>query len=771
MKRSNRVLSYFVRSLTGAGLAATALGAPNAGAAEPPKPDQDETRKQSWPTFPKAPQGAPNVIVIMLDDVGFGAASAFGGPAQTPALDRLAAEGLRYNQFHTTALSSPTRAALLSGRNHHQVGFGSVADSASGYPGYNSVWPKSAASIMEVLRRNGYRTAGFGKWHNTPVWENGPGGPFDRWPNGLGFEYFYGFQGGAASQWLPLLFRNNAFVETPKTPAQGYHFTTDIANDAIGWLHTHQSTGSDKPYFLYFAPGAAHEPLHVPREWIDKYRGKFAQGWDKLREEIFARQKAAGIVPANAKLTPRPQELPAWNSLSKDEKRLLVRQAEVFAGFMEHTDHEIGRLLDAARKGPNGDNTLVFYLVGDNGGSAEGGLLGTDINIAHSFQGVPNPLEEQLSHIDELGNENWDNHYSVAWAWATNAPFQWTKGVASHFGGTRNGLVVSWPKNIEGNGGIRTQFTHVTDIAPTIYEVAGIRLPQSVDGVEQLPLAGLSIAPTFNDPQAASAPRSQYFEMIGHRAMYKDGWIASARHGIPWEFNNRGEDFDSDRWELYHVDADFSQVNDLAKKHPQKLAELKREFDVAARRNNVYPLQNPLAFQQGTRPNLIANLSKFIYHADQAPISVRNGVPPLTRAHRFEADLKVPEAGADGVIVAAGGRLGGFALYVKDGRLTYASNFYAKSTEEVSAPDMLPAGEVTVAVTFVPHSKERWAGGTVKLEVNGNVVADGAFTRVGSWQTTETFDIGRDRASPVSAKYASPFIYSGQLQQVRLNLL
>lgn len=771
MKRSNRVLNYFVRSLTGTGLAATALSAPQGQAAESPASDPGESQKPSWPTFPSPAAGAPNVIVIMLDDVGFGAASAFGGPAQTPALERLAAAGLRYNQFHTTALSSPTRAALLSGRNHHQVGFGTVADTATAHPGYNSIWPKSAASIMEVLRRNGYRTAGFGKWHNTPVWENGPGGPFDRWPNGLGFEYFYGFQGGAATQWVPLLFRNNAFVETPKTPAEGYHFTTDIADDAIGWIHTHQATGADKPYFLYFAPGATHEPLHVPRKWIDKYRGKFDQGWDKLREEIFARQKAAGIIPKNAVLTPRPKQLPAWNSLSADERRLLARQAEVFAGFLEHTDHEIGRLLDAARAGPRGDNTLVFYLVGDNGASAEGGLLGSDINIANAFQGVPNPLEEQLAHIDEIGNENWDNHYSVAWGWATNSPFQWTKGVASHFGGTRNGLVVSWPNHTADNGAVRTQFTHVTDIVPTILEVSGIELPQTVDGVEQLPLAGNSFAATFKDSRVPSAHRSQYFEILGNRAMYQDGWIASARHGILWEFGKWSADFDSDTWELYHVAEDFSQAKNLAKKYPEKLAELQRAFDEEARRNNVLPLQIPTAFQPGVRPNVIANLKQFTYHADQAPISVRNGVPPLTRAHRFEADLTVPASGADGVIVSAGGRLGGFSLFVKEGRLTYASNFYAKSIEEVVATEPLPAGDVTIAVTFTPRSKERWSGGDVKLEINGKVVTEGAFTRTGGWQTTETFDIGRDRGTAVSAQYASPFIYSGVLKQVRLSLL
>lgn len=772
MSPLRKILSIFVQSLMGVSLAPIAQDANATPGSKPAAPALGgRPVGQDWPTQPAAPAGAPNVVVVLLDDVGFGATSTFGGPAQTPVLDKLAAEGLRYNQFHTTALSSPTRASLLTGRNHHQVGFGTITEAAQGYPGYNSVWPKSAASIPDILRRHGYSTAGFGKWHNTPTWESGPAGPFDHWPSGLGFEYYYGFQGGETSQWQPALFRNTTLLAPPATPEQGYHLTSDITDDAIGWLHTHQAVAPDKPYFLYYATGAAHAPHHVPAEWIAKYRGKFDQGWDKLREEIFARQKAAGIVPLNAELTARPTELPAWDSLSAEQKRLVAHQAEVFAAFLEHTDHEIGRLIEAVRAGPHGDNTLIMFVVGDNGGSPEGGLNGSDINIAASFLGIPNPVPEQLQHLDELGSERWDNHFATPWAWATDTPFQWTKQVASHFGGTRNGLVVSWPARLQGHGEVRSQFGHVNDIAPTIYEATGIRLPDTVDGVRQLPLEGKSLIPSFADAHAPERHRLQYFEMLGNRAIYKDGWVAAARHGLPWELNNRGEDFAADRWELYHVAEDFSQAHDLAVQNPQKLAELKREFEREATRNQVFPLHNSLALKSllGGKPAPNGTRREFTYHPDQAQLP-SNSVPTLLRPYRFTAQLDVPASGAEGVIVAQGGRLGGYSLYVRNGHLVFANNFFGKLRDTLRSPDVLPSGAIEVGVEYLPRSSQPWTGGNAKLLVNGRVVAEGPLTRVGLPELSETFDVGRDRGSPVSAEYQAPFAFSGQIRQVHLLL-
>ncbi len=500
--------------------------------ADDPLPKREES-VPSWPEAAKAPDGAPNVILILLDDVAFGDTSLMGGSAQTPVIEKLAAQGLLYNRFHVCPMSSPTRASLLTGRNHHQVGFGNISELSAGFPGYNSVFPKAAAPMAEVLRQNGYSTAAFGKWHNTPTWEISPTGPFDRWPTGQGFEYFYGFMGGAISQWQPRLYRNTVAVEPPATPQQGYHLTTDLANEAIRWLHQHEATAADKPFFLYFATGAVHAPLHVAKEWIDKYRGKFDQGWDKLREETFARQKKLGVIPADAELTPRPSELPAWDSLSAEQKKLMARQAEVYAGFLEHTDYEVGRVLQAIKDEGKADNTLVLYIVGDNGASAEGALTGYENGGPYGNSNSAD-VATRLQYADEFGSELFANAYSAAWAWGMSSPLQWMKQVASHLGGTRDPLIVSWPARIKAKGEIRSQFAHVVDIAPTIYELAGIRFPDTVNGVKQIPLEGKSFAYTFDNPQAPSAMTLQYFEMLGSRGIYKDGWWAGARNRLPW---------------------------------------------------------------------------------------------------------------------------------------------------------------------------------------------------------------------------------------------
>lgn len=730
--------------------------------------------RAEWPQPPKAPPGAPNIVLILLDDVGFAATSTFGGTAATPVLDRLAARGLRYNNFHTTALCSPTRAALLTGRNDHRAGFGSIMEGVSGFPGYNGIWKKTTVSVAEVLRRNGYSTAAFGKWHNTPYWEISPVGPFDRWPTNLGFEYFYGFQGGAQSQWEPHLYRNTAAVEPPATPAQGYHFTTDITDEAIRWVQTYSSLVPDKPYFLYFATGATHEPHHVPKDWIAKYRGEFDQGWDKLREEIFSRQKALGVIPADAELTPRPAELPAWDSLSADKKKLYARQMEIYAGFLAHTDHEVGRLLQVVAEGPHGDNTLILYIVGDNGGSGEGGIEGRDVPPEEiGLLAPPVPVQTRLQHLDELGSELFINNYSAAWAWATGAPFQWMKQVASHYGGTTNPLIVVWPARIKDHGGLRTQFAHVNDVAPTLYELTGIRFPTVVDGIEQLSLDGTSLAYTFDNPQAPSRHRTQLFEQVGSRAIYHDGWVAAARHSVPWDWH-RSADFAYDRWELYHVAEDYSEAHDLSAQFPAKLKSLQSLFDSEARRNLVYPLNTSFGgplFGPG-QPSLTAGRYEFVYHSGlRVPI---NAVPSFAGSHRLTAEVVIPESGAQGVIVAEGGRAGGFSWYVKDNRLVYENNFQGRKYELIVSRELVPHGKVELAYEFVRSDAQAGHGGTGRLYFNGRIVGEAPLTHYAAPSFFDiyfdSFSVGQAAGAPVSSAYDVPFPFTGTLGQLRVEL-
>jgi len=774
-------------ALLGAGVRpAVAAIDPPAGAAVPFTGTIEVSRDKStpaWPKQPKAAAGAPNVVVVLLDDVGFGAAGTFGGPAATPELDRLAAGGLRYNQFHTTAICSPTRAALLTGRNHHQVGFGTLQDIPAGYPGYNTIWHQETASVAKILKQAGYSTAAFGKWHNTPSWEISPAGPFDHWPTGLGFDYFYGFMFGENSQWEPRLYRGTTPVEPPKTPQQGYHLTSDLVDDALRWVHQHDSVAPDKPFFLYFATGAAHAPFHVPKEWIDRYKGKFDQGWDKLREETFERQKRLGVVPANAELTPRPEGLPAWAKLSADQKRLYARQMEVYAAFLEHTDHEVGRLLDGLKADGKADNTLVLYVVGDNGGSGEGGLEGSDTNFA-TLVGERSDLATQLRHIDDLGGPLYDNHYATGWAWATSAPFQWMKQIASHFGGTRNGLVVSWPGHTARPEVVRPHFSHVTDIVPTILDAAHVAPPAEIDRVAQIPLEGQSLLPTFTDPASPSRHTTQYFEILGNRAIYKDGWVAAARRYAPWElFTNPIKAFtgnpEKDRWELYNVAEDFSEARDLAAKYPEKLRELQAAFDAEARRNGVYPLI-PLPLQPDT-PSLVGDRRSFTYGegVERLPLAA---VPDLTgRGHRLTATISRPVAGADGVIVAEGGRWGGFTLFVKDGKVIYEVNGRGTRHQRIVSSAPLPAGESTIVFDFTPDLLTRAASllpiklasaGTGKLLINGKEVGSAHFDVFGGFASSvnESFDVGRDTGSPVSPDYAAPSPFGGTVTRVRLDL-
>ena len=708
----------------------------------------------------------PNIVIILLDDISFGDAGTFGGAAKTPFLDQLAAQGLRYNNFNTAGLCSPTRAALLTGRNHHRVGFGEISGdtSDSRYPAYNGIWKSNTATVAQVLGLSGYSTGAFGKWHNTPSWEVSPIGPFTRWPTGLGFEYFYGFLAGGESQWEPPLYRNTTAVEPPMKPEQGYHFTTDITNEAISWIETHESLAPEKPYFLYFAPGAVHEPHHVPEEWIKKYRGKFDQGWDKLREEIVARQKKLGVIPADAELTPRPKELPAWSSLSSSQKKLYARQMEVYAAFISHTDREIGRLLRAIKTGPNGNNTLIFYIVGDNGSSYLGGMNGSTKSL--DLAGI-NSVEEQLSDIDELGGPMHNNIYSVGWSWAGSAPFQWMKGVASHLGAIRNPMVVSWPARIQGNHGLRPQFVHVTDIAATIYDVAGVQLPAAVNGAQQLPLDGVSFAPTFYKENAPSKHHVQYFEIGGNRAIYEDGWMASARHMVPWKLPY-STDFNSDKWELYHLDKDYSQAHDVSALFPDKLKHLKALFNSEAEKNGVFPFHNLFEYHKIKSSK---NNTHFVYHAGLPRISYQIA-PNFGRSHQVKADIVAPDDGVQGTIFSYGSRTQGFALYAIKNRLFYETNCSGKRNI-IKSNEPVPTGKSTLSYNFSKKDSSEAAGlvpvpatGSVDLYINGKPVGNAdvslCFGR-GALSVDQTF------GSPVSLSYEAPFKFNGILEKVEVD--
>jgi arylsulfatase len=739
----------------------------------------DPSRQKSVPAWPgevTAPAGAPNIVLILLDDVGFGATTANGGVIPTPALDQLAREGIRYNNFHVNALCSPTRGALLTGRNNHQLGFAAVTDFAVGYPGYNSVWPKSAASIAEVLKDNGYSTAAFGKWHNTPFWEVNPAGPFDHWPTGEGFEYFYGFMGGSTSQWEPALYRNTIAVEPPKTPEQGYILNEDLANDAIHWLHQHDAIVPEKPFFLYYATGGAHAPHQVPKQWIDRFHGKFDAGWDVLRERIYEQEKARGIIPANADLVPRPREIPAWDTLSADTKKLMARQMEVYAAFLAETDHEVGRVLQAIRDEGKGNNTLVLYIVGDNGAEEAAGLIGGDLARG---DGLYDAVAEQLKRADALGSKTLNNNYAAGWASALNAPFPWSKQVASHLGGITDPLFVVWPSHISDPGGLRTQFSHITDVAPTIYQAVGITPPDKVNGVAQMPLEGKSLLQTFTDPRAQTGHTRQYFEMLGNRGIYDDGWFAGKRFLLPWESGRlqkwTNEDPDTlHPWELYNLNEDYSQAHNLASRDPAKLAELVALYNSEAWRNNAYPtapLRQPLK-------SPAMGKETFTYREGVVRLPLRSAPVLSGRSHVFTADVDIPASGAEGVIFAEGGRYGGFSLYVKDGKLSYENNAQGRAHEIIQSAEKLPAGRVRIVYEFAAsgaNDKSTTFGagprdGHGKLSVNGREVGERDISSFGAFPLGETFDVGRDLGSPVSNAYETPFPFTARIDKITLEL-
>jgi len=732
---------------------------------------------QSWPEQPKAPAGAPNVVLILLDDVGFGATSALGGPVSTPTFERLAANGLRYNSFHMNALCSPTRAALLTGRNNHQVGFGSIAEWSAPYPGYNTVIPKSAATVAEVLKENGYSTSAYGKWHNTPMWEVTPAGPFDHWPTGLGFEHFYGFNQAADSQYYPRLFNDTTPVEPSKTPQEGYHFTTDITDNAINWLHQHDAVANDKPFFIYYATGATHTPHHVDKRWIEKYKGKFDGGWDAIRKEVFERQKKLGIIPANAEFTPRPDSLPDWDSLTPKQKNLFAHEAEVYAGFLEQTDYEVGRLLHAIKEEGKEDNTLVFAIIGDNGASAEGGLEGTD---ARDVNGNKKSVDDRENVYDLLGSELYYNHYAASWAWALNSPFVGTKQDASHLGGTTDPLIISWPGHIKDVGGIRGQFSHVNDIAPTIYELTGAKFPEEVGGVKQIPLEGKSLAYTFDHPDAPTRHTLQYFTTSGNRAIYKDGWWAGDRYQWTWEQNYSlagTDNYDVRPWELYNLSEDFSQAHNLADKNPEKLKELIKVFDEEAQRNHAYPiLPGRQLYPQGSA----AGQTVFAYRSGVYRLNAY-GAPALTgRPYAIDAEIDVPlSEKVNGVILAQGGELGGISLFLKDNLVYFEINAYTTRSGQLVATSPLPPGKSHIELSVTPDSVSEAAAtattprkpsaGVARLKVNGQSAGEARFVNV-NISPNETFDIGSDLGSPVSGDYKSPNAFTGKIDRVTVEL-
>ena len=725
----------------------------------------------------RPPAGAPNVVVILLDDVGFGATSAFGGPCHTPTFDRLAAGGLRYTRFHTAALCSPTRQALLTGRNHHSVGMGGITEIATAAPGYSSVLPNTKAPLPLTLKLNGYATAQFGKCHEVPVWQTSPAGPFTAWPTGGGgFEYFYGFIGAEANQYAPALYEGTTAIEPPRTPAQGYHLTEDLADKAISWVGQQKALLPDKPFFMYFAPGATHAPHQVPPEWIEKYRGRFAHGWDRQREITFARQKELGVIPDDAVLTPRHAQIPAWEDMDPALRPVLEREMEVYAAFLEHTDYHIGRFLDAL--GPVLDDTLVFVIMGDNGASAEGTLQGTfnELINANGLSEWETP-EFLSAKLGEFGSEASYGHYAVGWAWAMDTPYQWTKQVASHWGGTRNGTIVHWPNGIADRGGLRHQFAHVIDVAPTVLQAAGIPEPTLVNGVLQSRYEGTGMVYSFDDAAAPERHETQYFEMVGNRGIYHKGWSAVTKHSTPWELVGQVRPaFDDDVWELYDGTRDWTQAHDLSTEFPDKLHALQRLWLIEAAKYNVLPLDDRLVErilpEAAGRPTLITGSSQRLF-AGMGRLSENSVLNIKNKSFSLTAELVVPDSGAQGVIIAQGGRFGGWSLYAKAGRAAFCYNVLGITYSTIEATDPLPTGKTQVRMQFAYDGGGIGKGGTVTLYCDGAPVGSGRVEQTQGFvfSLDETTDIGRDTATPVSPDYTThTSTFTGTIAWVQIDL-
>jgi arylsulfatase A-like enzyme len=724
----------------------------------------------------RPPAGAPNVLIVLLDDAGFGSSSAFGGPCHTPTFERLAANGLRYNRFHTTALCSPTRQALLTGRNHHAVGMGGITEIATSAPGYSSLRPNTAVPLAETLKLNGYATAQFGKCHEVPVWQTSPLGPFDNWPSGGGgFEHFYGFIGGETNQYAPALYQDTVPVEPDRTPEEGYHFTEDMTDHAIDWIRQQKALMADKPFFVYYAPGATHAPHHVPPEWSAKYKGKFDQGWDRLREETLARQKELGVVPEDAELTARPEEIPAWDDTPDDMKPVFARQMEVYAGFMEHTDHHVGRLIDALAELEILDDTLIYVIVGDNGASAEGTPNGcfNELVVLNGAAGLET-VEFMTSRIDDFGTPRAYNHYAVGWAHAMDTPYQWTKQVASHWGGTRNGTIVHWPKGIEAKGEVRSQFHHVIDVATTVLDAAGLPEPTFVHGVQQMPLHGVSMVPTFDDAAAPERRETQYFEMFCNRGVYHRGWTAVTRHSIPWLLAETPP-LDDDVWELYAPD-DWTQAHDLAGEQPEKLADLQRLFLIEAAKYNVLPLDDRRAERFNAdlagRPQLVRGNSQLLF-GGMGRLTENSIVVMKNKSHAVTADVVVPDEGAKGVVVAQGGAFGGWTVYAHEGRPAYCYNLFGLQRFKVYGDEPLAPGEHQIRVEFGYDGGGLGKGGTATLFVDGESVGE---VRVEAtvpmlFSGDETTDLGSDSGTPVTDDLgAEDTEFNGRVRWVQIDV-
>jgi arylsulfatase len=733
--------------------------------------------KPCWPAKIVPPKGAPNVLLIMTDDQGYGVSGTFGGVIPTPTMDRIAKMGLRYTQFHSTALCSPTRAALITGRNHHSVGFGVIGELATGYPGYDSIIGPDKATIGEILKENGYATSWFGKEHNTPTYQYSAAGPFDQWPSGMGFEYFYGFMGGETDQWTPYLFRNTEQV-FPWIGKPGYNLTTDLADDAIRYLHELDASAPDKPFFLYYVPGGTHSPHQPTQEWIAKFKGKFDMGWNELREQIFANQKRLGVIPANTQLTPWPDVLPKWDTLPAENKKLFAREAEVFAAYAAYTDYEIGRVIQAVDDMGKLDNTLIIYISGDNGTSSEGTLLGTP-NQMTAYNGILDiPVAEQMKAYDVWGSDLTYPHMSVAWSWAFDTPFKWTKQIASHFGGTRQGMVIAWPNRIKDAGGLRPQFHHIIDIVPTILEAAGVQAPTMVNGIAQKPIEGVSMDYTFDkaNANAPSTRTTQYFEMMGNRAIYHDGWVAATTPPAPpWMLGTikLPDVVDGYKWELYNIADDYSEYNDLAAKYPDKLRDLKELFLVEATKYNVLPLDNSVLPRIITpRPSATAGRTVFTYTGEISGVPVGDAPSILNKSYTITADVEIPQSGAEGMLVTLGGRFGGYGLYVVKGKPVFTYNLLDMVRFRWEGQPLTP-GKHTIVFDFKYDGPGFGKGGTGVLSVDGQQVDSKAIPHTIPFLMSidETFDVGIDTRTPVDDKdYQVPFRFTGKLNKLRVNL-
>jgi arylsulfatase len=721
----------------------------------------------------RAPNGAPNIVIVLIDDMGFGASSAYGGPCAMPTVERLAKNGLTYTRFHTTALCSPTRAAMLTGRNHHSVNMGSITELATGFPGYTSVRPDSAATIAQVLRLNGYNTAAFGKMHQTPVWETSASGPFDRWPVGDGFERFYGFLGGETNQWAPTLFEGTTPVPTPEEP--DYHFSDDMTTRSIAYMREQNTMTPDRPFFVYLSYGATHAPHHVPKSWIEKYRGKFDQGWDKLREATFARQKQLGVIPQDCQLTERPKEIPAWDSLSANQKRLAARLMETYAGFSEHTDTQVARVVDALHEMGALDNTLFLYVLGDNGASGEGGLEGAFNELA-ALNGVAETTASILPHLDEIGGPMAYNHYPVGWAHAMDTPYQWTKQIASHWGGTRNGMIVHWPAGIKAKGELRHQWCHVIDIVPTLLEAAKLTAPKFVDGIQQQPIEGVSFGYSFDDAKAPERHTTQYFEMFTNRGIYHEGWTACTKHAVPWVMSGAFPKFEDDVWELYAPD-DWSQANNIAASNPAKLKELQQLFLLEGAKYNVFPLDDRKSERANSdlagRPDLMAGRTTMTLYPGMSHMNENTILNVKNKSHVVTADIIVPDANASGAIIVQGGRFGGWGLYLKRGVPAHCYNFFGFEHVYARGTQALTPGKHTIRYEFKYDGGGVGKGGVGTLFVDGQKVGEARLTRTVPFvfSADDFADIGKDYGAPVTEDYETPHgRFTGTINWVRIDI-